>query len=88
MRSSSADGAPARGPGRAYGGEPRMGRWGRLAVGAALLAVAVGAPLLGLSIARASAQFDSTDTVTITISVAPSVPAEPAASPSASTPAP
>jgi hypothetical protein len=61
-----------------------LGAWARLVVGLVLLAVAVGGPLLGFAIAGStSAQFESTDSVTISISVAPTSPAP---SPSVSAP--
>jgi uncharacterized protein involved in exopolysaccharide biosynthesis len=79
MRSSSAE------PG---GRRDGLGAWARLVLGLVLLAVAVGGPLLGMVIAGStSAQFESTDSVTISISVAPTSPA-PTPSPSGSAPEP
>jgi hypothetical protein len=66
-----------------HAGRDGLGAWGRLVLGAVLLALAVGGPLLGLTIAgTTSAGFESTDSVTISISIAPTASPSPSPSPS------
>ncbi len=64
---------------------PALGRRGRLVLAVVLLATSAAVPLLGLAVAGVSARFGSTDTVTITVSVAPGTPTpEPTSVPTSS----